>query len=100
MAERGLAAVTAALAVRRFERLRFIAMTNSTLDARIAFARNCLRGAQRAELTGQRRLAAELRGAASRALDGLGAAVAQDEPLNPHRSQTQAIAAAMLRALH
>jgi hypothetical protein len=44
-------------------------------------------------------LAAELRASAREALAGLGAAAAPQE-LNPHRSQTQAIAAVMLQALH
>ena len=64
----------------------------TTADARIAFARNCVRGAERFELCGQRRVAAELRGAAGRALDGFSAAVAPSGELDPSRSQTQAIA--------
>jgi hypothetical protein len=72
----------------------------TTTDARIAFARNCVAGASRASLVGQSRMAAELRGAASRALDGLSAAVAPSAPLDPSRSQAQAYASAVLQALH
>jgi hypothetical protein len=75
-------------------------MNQSTIDARILFARNCVRGASRAEPTGQTRLAAELRANVREALAGLGEAVAPNGELNPSRSQTQAIAAAMLQALH
>jgi hypothetical protein len=75
-------------------------MTDSTIDARIAFARNCVRGSERAQLTGQRRMAAELRRAAREALAGLGDTLAPPARLNPHNSQTRAIASAMLQALH
>jgi hypothetical protein len=74
-------------------------MSQSTITAKLAFARNCVNGAARASLAGERRLAAELRASAREALAGLGAAAAPQE-LNPHRSQTQAIAAVMLQALH
>jgi hypothetical protein len=68
---------------------------STTIDARVRFARNCVRGASRASPA----VAAELRRAAREALAGLGAAVGPNE-LNPHNSQTQAIAAVMLQALH
>jgi hypothetical protein len=74
-------------------------MSQSTIDARIRFARNCGAGASRASLRGERRLAAELRASARAALAGLGAAVAPNE-LNPHNSQTQAVALAVLQGLH
>ena len=74
-------------------------MNFTATDARIAFARNCVRGAERASLCGERRLAAELRGAAERALPGIGGAVALSE-LGRYRPETAVIAAAMLNALH
>jgi hypothetical protein len=70
-------------------------MNQSTIDARLRFARNCVNGAERASPA----VAAQLRASAREALAGLGAAAAPQE-LNPHRSQTQAIAAVMLQALH
>jgi hypothetical protein len=57
------------------------------------------KGKHRASLPGQPGVAAELRSAGRRALDGIGKAVALNE-LNPHNSRAQAIAAAMLQAMH
>jgi hypothetical protein len=57
-------------------------MNQSTIDARVCFARNCVAGASRASRRGERRLAAELRASAREALAGLGAAVAPAEGLD------------------
>jgi hypothetical protein len=70
-------------------------MTDSAIAAKLRFARNCIAGTRYASPA----VAAELRRAAREALAGLGDAVAPAE-LSPHNSRTQAIATAMLRALH
>jgi len=71
-------------------------MNQSTIDAKLRFARNCIAGTRHASPA----VAAELRGAARQALAGLSAAAAPNGELDPARSQTQAIAAAMLQGLH
>jgi hypothetical protein len=71
------------------------AVNQSTVAAKLRFARNCIAGTRHASPA----VAAELRRAAREALAGIGAAAAPHE-LNPHRSQTQTYAAVVLQALH
>ena len=74
-------------------------MNQSTISARIAFARNCVRGAEHAKLTGQPRFAAELRASAREAIAAVNAATAH-RGVTPARQRARAIAATLLQGFH